>query len=270
MSNSDGFLTVREEQMAELEVMKDLHAYCVKHGLRYVLGYGTLLGAVRHKGFIPWDNDMDIYMPREDITKLVELSKKEPISPIVQLFDHTADDNYHYAIVRACNTKTVVEPSYLREPIRGMGVWVDLFPLDGIIKPKIWIQNPLRMLTLRLLNATLYLPDSESKAKAAVRKFILKCLPNRNHKYERRVSSICAWSKYDKAKSVCVLCEDDTTPDSALDRVDIENPELVPFEDTEFFIPRNADKYLRLQYGDYMQLPPEEDRMTHSLCSRYR
>lgn len=78
MNGSDGFLSITEEQQAELEVMKELHAFCVKHGLRYILAYGTLLGAIRHKGFIPWDNDMDVIMPREDVKKLVEINKKIP------------------------------------------------------------------------------------------------------------------------------------------------------------------------------------------------
>jgi lipopolysaccharide cholinephosphotransferase len=55
-----------------------------------------------------------------------------------------------------------------------------------------------------------------------------------------------------------------------MDRADVEEPVLVPFEDAEFYIPRNAEKYLTMQYGDFMKLPPEEDRMTHSICSRYR
>lgn len=134
MNGSDGFLSITEEQQAELEVMKELHAFCVKHGLRYILAYGTLLGAIRHKGFIPWDNDMDVIMPREDVKKLVEINKKNPIGKNVRLFHYTTDANYHYPIVRACNTKTIVQPTYLREMIDDMGVWVDIFPMDGYIK----------------------------------------------------------------------------------------------------------------------------------------
>jgi len=270
MGKTEGFLSIREEQLAELQVMKELHAYCSKHGLKYVLGYGTLLGAIRHKGFIPWDNDMDILMPRKDMEKLVELERKEPISPDVKLFDMTSGANYHYPIVRACNMKTIVRPGYLRDQIDNMGVWVDVFPLDGVSRARQLIQKPLTKLYLKLLNATMYLPEEESKAKENVRKFILKYMPDKDHRYERRLSSLAAWYRYDAAESVCVLCEEDTTSRQALDRKDVENPVLAPFEDAEFYIPANAEKYLTLQYGDYMQLPPEEDRMTHSLFSRYR
>ena len=271
MSANDGFLSIAEEQQAELEVMKELHSFCVKHGLRYVLGYGTLLGAIRHKGFIPWDNDMDILMPRSDVEKLIELNKKEPIGSNIRLFHYTADKNYHYPIVRACNMKTIVKPTYLREQIDDMGVWVDVFPMDGISRPKLIFQKPLRNFYLKMMNATMYVPESESGSKEKVRNFIIRHMPNKNHKYERHLSSVCAWSKYEKAKTVCVICEEEPPFEKQLmDREDVENPILAPYEDAEFFIPRNADKYLTMQYGNYMQLPPEEDRMTHSICSRYR
>ena len=271
MSGTDGFLSITEEQQAELEVMKELHSYCVKHGLKYVLGYGTLLGAVRHQGFIPWDNDMDILMPRSDVEKLVELNKTEPIGHNIRLFHYTTDKNYHYPIVRACNMKTIVQPTYLREQIDDMGVWVDVFPLDGISRPKLIFQKPLRNFYLKMMNATMYVPESESGKKEKLRSFIIRHMPDKNHKYERHLSSVCAWSKYEKAKIVCVICEEEPPFEKQLmDREDVENPMLAPYEDAEFFIPRNADKYLTLQYGDYMQLPPEEDRMTHSICSRYK
>lgn len=271
MEGINGYLSIAEEQQAELQVMKALHKYCVKHGLRYILGYGTLLGAIRHHGFIPWDNDMDVMMPREDVEKLVELNKEEPIGDDIRLFHYTTDENYHYPIIRACNTKTIVHPTYLREKIENMGVWVDVFPIDGYVKSKLIFQKPLRKFYLKMMNATMYIPESESGSKASLRKAVIKLFPDKNHRYERNLSSLCAWSKYSASETVCVLCEEEPPFEKQMMmREDVENPVLAPFEDAEFYIPRNADKYLSMQYGDYMQLPPEEDRMTHSICSKYR
>ncbi len=117
----------------------------------------------------------------------------------------------------------------------------------------------------------MYVPDSESGSKGSLRKFIIKVFPNKNHRYERRLSSLCSWCKFEKAEKVCVLCEEEPPMErQIMERKDVEKPVLAPFEDAEFYIPQNADKYLSMQYGNYMQLPPEEDRMTHSICSRYR
>ena len=107
-----------------------------------------------------------------------------------------------------------------------------------------------------------------SGKKEKLRSFIIRHMPDKNHKYERHLSSVCAWSRYEKSKTVCVICEEEPPFEKQLmDREDVENPILAPYEDAEFFIPRNADKYLTLQYGDYMQLPPESERVAHIPCN---
>ena len=69
-------LSFKDVQIIELNILKSFHVYCEKYGLRYILGYGTLLGAVRHHGFIPWDNDVDILMPRNDFKRFLEYTKR--------------------------------------------------------------------------------------------------------------------------------------------------------------------------------------------------
>lgn len=270
MNDTEGFLSIREEQLAELEVMKGLHAYCSKHGLKYILGYGSLLGAIRHHGFIPWDNDMDVFMPRKDMEKLIELEKTEPIAPNIKLFHMSMNENYHYPIVRACNMNTTVGNRELRNQIEGIGLWVDVFPMDGLIKSKLFFQKPLIIYYFKMLNATMYVSETESNAKKKFRRIVSKLFPNRKHKYERHLTSVCSWSRYEDAKKVSVICEEGSDMRWGMDREDVDNPVLTPFEDAEFYVPKNADKYLTQQYGNYMQLPREEDRQTHLLYTKYR
>ena len=88
--NKDAYedLSLRDAQMLMVEILEDVHNLCEKHGLKYFLDGGTLIGAVRHKGFIPWDDDIDIGMPREDYEKFIEIAKKElPDNLFLQTFE---------------------------------------------------------------------------------------------------------------------------------------------------------------------------------------
>ena len=108
-------LTIQEIQAVSLEILKSVTDLCEEQGLRYALIYGTLIGAVRHHGFIPWDNDIDLYMPRPDYDRLIEQLKKEPMAPNMKLLHYSLDPKYHYMVARIVDTRTVAVPSYLRE-----------------------------------------------------------------------------------------------------------------------------------------------------------
>ena len=264
------YLSVEETQKIALEIMKALHSYCVEHNLRYCLAWGTLLGAIRHKGFIPWDNDMDIFMSRKDIKKLLHLNKKKPISSNIQLLSYCSDDNYHYTVVRACDNRTTVSPSYLRHKIKDLGIWVDIVPLDGFNGVFYLLQKPIIFFYQKILNAIIYKIPPEKKLKKFLQKIIVRLFSDNNHKYERIIDSVSQWSNYDHSQMVTVFNESDCTPISQLmSRKDFENSFLTEFEDACFFIPQNADKILTATYGDYMQLPPENERQTHDIKARW-
>ena len=220
-------LSIQEQQQAELEVMKALHAYCEKHHIRYSLGWGSLLGAIRHKGFIPWDNDMDIYMLREDTERLKKLAKTDPIGPNIKLFDMSSDPNYHYVVLRACNMDTIARPSYLRKQINNMGLWVDIFPMDGYNKTLYWFQRPIAWFFTKLCYATMYRIPTNQKAKRIVQKVILRFLPNKNHRYERRLDSISRWFNTKKSKYLIAIHEDDFKAKASFPKDDLMHPHLV-------------------------------------------
>ena len=123
-------LTAREVQLGELEVLKKLDEICSQLNLRYFLTYGTLLGAVRHQGFIPWDDDVDVMMPRPDYEKLIEylqFNEKE-LSPF-KLMHYRTNKEYIYPISRFVDTRYWID--YEGTTDYGLGLFVDIYPLDG-------------------------------------------------------------------------------------------------------------------------------------------
>lgn len=264
------YLTIRETQMIELDIMKQFHKYCNLHNLRYCLAWGTLLGALRHKGFIPWDNDMDIFMSRPDMERLVQLLEQDSVGENIDWIYYSKDQNYHYTVVRLYDRRTEVKPTYLVEPPKEMGVWVDIAALDGFSRRLYYLQSPIIRCISKLLKATRYVWSGESKAKSRVRSIVSRLLPNKNHRYERLVDRVSKWTPYEKSSLVGPVNEPDFTAGQAFKRVDFEKPQLAPFEDAFFYIPNNPEGQLTALYGDYMVMPEEKDRRVHDMQARWK
>lgn len=125
-------MTLEEMKAVELEIMDEIDAICRQHGLTYFLGYGSVLGAVRHGGFIPWDDDMDVIMPRDDYEQLIAHFDKWRTSKNYAL-TFCRNDTSVYQFVKIIDTRTSVKERYVSASYK-TGVWVDIFPLDGIPK----------------------------------------------------------------------------------------------------------------------------------------
>lgn len=265
-------LTIRETQLVELEIMSNLHNYCVKHGLKYVMAYGTLLGAVRHKGFIPWDNDMDIYMPRPDFEKFLELVKSKPIAKNIEIVYYTTDSKYHYTCIRVCDMKTTVNPPYIREQPEKMGVWVDIFPVDGVWE-RPWahlLQQALLWFNRIMQRVDIYYKPWDPKTPKNILKCILhKLFPTGKNKHIRLLNYYASLCKYEEQKYVFYTIGWSGNV-RVLTKDDFDHPCELQYEDKVFFAPQNCDAYLRSMYGDYMQLPPEDKRETHDIRAEWR
>ena len=122
-------LTTKEIQAISLEVLKQIADLCDELNLRYYLAYGTLIGAVRHKGFIPWDDDVDIMMPRPDYDKLLKYLSTNKL-PYLTLFNRQTCPEYPYMISRISDDRYILEME--NEKSVGMGVFIDIYPLDGM------------------------------------------------------------------------------------------------------------------------------------------
>src|SRR5690554_3002324 len=129
-------INLNKLQEIELEVLEYFNELCITNDLSFSLGYGTLLGAVRHQGFIPWDDDIDVIMPRPDFEKLLELLKYERLSPEFS-YGFLDNSNYVYPYLKIYYKNSVVVERKLETKFTQTPIWIDVFPIDGIPKNKI-------------------------------------------------------------------------------------------------------------------------------------
>lgn len=238
-------------QKEMLKILNVIDKVCREHNINYILDSGTMLGAVRHKGFIPWDDDADIIMLREDYEKFIEIANKDFSEEFrFECYENTKNYPYNFGKVRSVNT--VFKENYTAHLDINHGVYIDIFPMDyaeekkylKVIR-KIQFFTGVRYTKLRMLKGF-------SLARIAYTPFCLLPLKTIN-------SILTKLMKYNYKQSdgVCKLCHHGPNkpiiPKSYFtDRIEVE------FEDTKFYIPREYDTFLSGRYGDYMKLPPEE------------
>lgn len=268
---TEGQKEVAPEQIKEIgyQILCDVAEFCEKNGLQYSLACGTALGAIRHNGFIPWDDDVDICMPRADYERFLDLYDSERY----EIYDTRYQKNYPYAFAKVCDRNTVLL-EHIEEPCP-FGVYIDVFPIDGLpADPSIQKRHMKRLGRDFRLLAWKRMPkdkklDIPHKLILIAAKSILHVVPIR----------VLIWNlehdvkKYSYARSEQVghLVSPAPWGEDIKPKTVFENPVRHVFEDREFFVPGNVHQYLTLEYGDYMQLPPKEKQVAkHDFIAYYK
>ena len=246
--NSEG-TELRKAQLRMLEILKVVDRICRKNNIPYWLEGGTLLGAVRHGGFIPWDDDLDICVERKNMNKLKKTLQKElPDEYVYQ--DRFTDFNFPLLISKVRDTESYIEEEYSSR-LKHSGLFLDIIPVERIVSQKIKsqldyiyghsvrsIHNAHSSTWDKILSYICFIPALF--AVYIVRLFTLftNC---------EKIGHVYGWSSYSliSEKSIFPLSE-------------------ISFEGSRFLCPANAHQYLSSLYNDYMQIPPREKRAIHS------
>lgn len=260
-------LNLRDAQMLMVDILKDVHNICEKHGLKYFLDAGTLLGAVRHKGFIPWDDDMDIGMLREDYERFLEIAKKElPEHLFLQTFE--TDDKYDIYQVPCkirYNGTILIEKGIAENSEMHNGVYIDVFPYDSLPKSNLAykIQRSLSYNVLKSFIRIRETPDKlsfKNKITFTFYKIVRTLFP-----YKRRKKFFDFLVKWNDVNSPYMGYGLDTVwSEYIYKKEDYFELTRLEFEGNHFYGPKNYDAILTQLYGDYMTLPKEEDRQWHA------
>lgn len=257
----------KEIQAIELSVLKKIHAFCEANALRYSLCGGTLLGAIRHKGFIPWDDDIDIFMPRPDYERFCATFRADGVS----LHTHENDADYIYPFAKVYDDSTLLREHAF--PKIAAGVYVDVFPVDGFPDDAESIRRAIRERRRRMrwvcfkaiplrrpgraLWKTLVLWALRAALASFPPRFFIRGIRREmmRHGFENQPFAACLSWGYDEKE--CLPAE---VFSSFID---------VDFVGEKFKAIVGWETYLKNLYGDYMQLPPPEKRVTHHFFSAW-
>lgn len=249
----------RDLQLRALQNLLAVDKICREHGLRYYISDGTLLGAVRHGGFIPWDDDLDIVMPRPDYAEFIAHANEW----LPQPFEMVCPDNipdYPGVFAKVIDSSTTLIERWSFHQLGG--VYIDVFPLDGVPSNK--VLRRLQLSAYKAVERSIYLRNRDPYKRGHgpsswLPRFIQAIVTNEQlQRLMHKVQTLC---NYEKATLIAEFDDDER---GVMPKEIFGQPTPVMFEGNEVLGPEKIEDYLTRLFGNYMELPPEDKRRIHN------
>lgn len=262
--------TLKHLQKVQLMILKDFIEICEKNDLEYYAYGGTVLGAIRHEGFIPWDDDIDILMLREDYEKFLEIMDNSQ-SKKYEILNIDKNEDYHYMFSKLSLKGTKFRNSWCLKKSFNVGINIDIFVFDyipsndisfKILKRKIRILKKIGYILEIIQND--YYNSTLKKIIIYIIKAVFSLLNINNKTYTRFYNQILNQLQKKSDKSNLLVYDLAAISYDEPLKVDTIKPaRKVKFESIEINVPNDYDTYLKINFGDYMKLPPEDKRNNH-------
>lgn len=247
---------IQELRGLQMAILDHVHQFCEIHNLRYFLSSGTLIGAVRHGGYIPWDDDIDIYMPRKDYELFLKLYNDE--TGRYRAINPETEPHYYYTFAKVVDQQTrMVEKETLGYEI---GVYMDIFPIDYVTDDLEERQRVFKQKKLLYKIRRCKISNS-NPLQSRLAYWVYKCWPISVKRLERKIRSLIILDH--PTHTVCNMTEAGPSLKGCFPAEDIASTVDIKFEDRQYKTMVGYKDYLQRTYGDYMTLPPVEQRQTH-------
>lgn len=236
-----------------LDMIKDIDVLCKKYDIKYYIAYGSCIGAVRHKGFIPWDDDFDISMTDDNYFKFLSICEKELDKEKYYVQTYEKEEKYYLSFAKIRNIQTTLIEEKNSDIDITYGVYIDVFPLVGVPK------NKFKRLLLKV-NRAFMLSSNINVINNKFLRFVFNLLLKTfgRKRLLKYATKRCFKYKCSDCREVVSIADGDGFEKNIIDKSVLGNYKYVPFEDTYLPIPEGYDTYLRNIYGDYMQIPSPE------------
>ncbi len=260
-------LSLKEIQKIEIEILSKIDKICKNNNITYSLAAGSVIGAIRHKGFIPWDDDIDIIMSRKDYEKFKDIMTSQNYKDIKYLSCEIQND-YWWPYAKVVSLKTEAQEKNLK-PTKDYGVFVDIFPLDNIPNDEQERKkyfNKLKIIRNLYLLKLFGTSTTSNNFKKIIKKILLFFLTpiSSRHLLLKFNTLVKKYKDTPNCNNLGLLVTETTIkrniiyPNNFLEKII-----YTEFENKKFTIIENYDKYLKELYGDYMKLPPKEEQISN-------